>query len=676
MTTKDKHEQQAEEHTTPEIAGPSVQDRQPPEVLMIPLDRLKASPRNARHTPHTAAAVEALAASIEAKGLLQNLVVTPERNSRGQATGRYLVTAGEGRRQALRLLVQRRHVPKDVPVRCLVDEAHDPLELSLDENVTRTAMHPADQFEAFRRLGEEQGWGAEEIAARFGVTPHVVRQRLRLAAVSPRLIQAYRDEELTLEQLVAFTVSDDHARQEQVYDGLGWNREPRVIRHHLLEAHVPPEDRRVRFVGVEAYAAAGGVVVRDLFAEGEGGYCEDAALLDRLALERLEAVALEVRAEGWKWAEVSLDFPHGHGLRRVYPQRVELPAELQERLDGLQAEADGLVERLEGDEPVADDEAARLELLEEQVEAIENQRYVFDAETLGRAGAYVSLGQDALPRIERGFVRADDELSTRPEPGSSDPDGMSAVPAAESSGEPGTSGAEGIDEASASRPLSDALVRDLTAHRTLALRLTLGEQPEVALVALTHALALQAFGRWAEIASCLEIRATSVALGGFADGIEETEAAQALAQRHEAWARQVPADASDLWAYIAVMEPQEQLRLLAHCVALSVNAVQQRSDSHGQSVLAAKRLITAVALDTAAHWRPTVETYLGRVTKERVLEAVREGVSEEAAQQIAGLKKGAMAEAAERLLADAAWLPAPLRNEAAKEEPGRRADAA
>ena len=184
-------------------------------VIEVPLNKLKASPRNARWTPHGEAAVSALAASIAVKGLLQAPVVEPELID-GTPTGSWLVTIGEGRRQALRLLAKRRTISKTEPIRCVVDIANDPHEISLDENVTRSEMHPADQFEAFKKLAEERGLSAEDIGARFGVSEKVVRQRLRLGAVSPRLMAAYRQDELTLEVLMAFAVSEDHERQEQV----------------------------------------------------------------------------------------------------------------------------------------------------------------------------------------------------------------------------------------------------------------------------------------------------------------------------------------------------------------------------------------------------------------------------------------------------------------------------
>ena len=181
--------------------------------MFIPLNRLKQSPKNVRKTPHPKADIEALAASIAAKGLLQNLVVEPEQDEKGKATGYYLVTIGEGRRLAHLLRAKRKEIRKTEPVRCVLDTAHNAHEISLAENVIRSAMHPADQFEAFAKLHNEEGMAAEDIAARFGVTPTVVKQRLKLGAIAPALMQAYRDEELNLDQLTAFAITDDHGRK-------------------------------------------------------------------------------------------------------------------------------------------------------------------------------------------------------------------------------------------------------------------------------------------------------------------------------------------------------------------------------------------------------------------------------------------------------------------------------
>ena len=288
--------------------------------IFVPLAKLKKSPRNARKVPHGEAAIEALAASIQHKGLIQNLVVEPEIKD-GEPTGCYFVTAGEGRRLAMLLRAKRKQIKKSEPVRCWLDTANDPAEVSLDENVTRTPMHPADQFERFAELSRDKGWGAEEIGARFGVTASVVKQRLRLGAVSPKLLQVYREDGLTLDQLMAFAITEDHARQEQVFEGLHHNREPWIIRRDMTAANVPAHDRRAVFVGADAYVEAGGTIIRDLFSEDRGGFFEDVGLLDMLAIEKLREIAGTTQAEGWKWAEAHIDYRRGRRRWRVGGRR-------------------------------------------------------------------------------------------------------------------------------------------------------------------------------------------------------------------------------------------------------------------------------------------------------------------------------------------------------------------
>jgi ParB family chromosome partitioning protein len=152
----------------------------------------------------------------------------------------------------------------------------------------RISMHPADQFAARRDL-IEKGADIAEIAARFGVAESTVRKRLALARVSPRILALYREGALDLEALQAFTVTDDHELQERVWDGLAdlQRDNPRSIREALIESDVPSGDRRVRFVGLEAYEAAGGAVRRDLFEPEDGGFVQDIALLETLVRRSL-----------------------------------------------------------------------------------------------------------------------------------------------------------------------------------------------------------------------------------------------------------------------------------------------------------------------------------------------------------------------------------------------------
>ncbi len=620
-------------------------------VIFIPLNKLKKSPKNARKTPHSEAEVEALAASIAAKGLLQNLVVEPERDDEDHETGKYLVTIGEGRRLAHRLRVKRKEIKKTEPVRCVLDTKHDAHEISLAENVVRTNMHPADQFEAFRRLADERGMSAEDIAAHFGVTAHVVRQRLRLGAVSPKLMQVYRDGGLTLEQLMAFCLTEDHVRQEQVFESLSYNRDASMIRRMLTETQVTARDRRARFVGAEAYEAAGGVIVRDLFTEDYGGYFTDAGLLDRLVMDKLTAIANDVLTEGWKWAEAHVDFPHAHGMRRAYPHPVPLPPDDQDRLDAAQTAFDALSAEYESAEELTDEVDAKFGELEAEIERLTDRQQAYDADDIGRAGAFVVLGHDGAVRVERGFVRPEDEKPQR---------GLDAVP---DDSEDGVSRPAGgpDDDSGGETPLSDALIRDLTAHRTLGLRLALGEHPDIALIAVAHALTVQAFYAGHGTDTCLRLRADQTSLASHADGIEDTRTAKALADRHDNWARQLPEDVAELWAFIVALDPDSRLALFAHCAALTVDAVRLSSEKRSFTWANADAIAQAVGLDMATYWTPTARSYFGRVPKAHILEAVSEAVSGEAAERLSAMKKQAMAEAAEQLLARTGWLPPLLR---------------
>ncbi|WP_441231926.1 ParB/RepB/Spo0J family partition protein [Tardiphaga sp. 215_C5_N2_1] len=639
--------------------------------IFIPLNKLKKSPNNARKTPHSEASIEAYAASIAAKGILQNLVVEPEVDADGTATGFYFVTIGEGRRLAQLLRVKRKEIKKTEPIRCVIDTANDAFEISLDENVTRENMHPADQFEAFKTLAEERGFGAEEIAARFGVTPHVVRQRLRLGAISPRLMQIYREGDLALDQLMAFAITEDHARQEAAYERLSYNRDASTIRRMLTESHVAATDRRAIFVGAEAYTEVGGTILRDLFTEDRGGYFEDVALLDLLVMAKLgrEATALQ-EAEGWKWTQVHLDYPHSHGLRRTYPQPVDLSAEDRAALDAAQAEFDSLTEQHESAEGLPDDVDARFGELEAEIERLEAKRQAYDPADIARCGAFVLLNHDGTLRIERGFTCAEDEKA---EPETQDLSGEGEGSDAVYDGGNGSNGeAEGDnldaeEDGDDHKPLSDILVRDLTAHRTLGLRLAVSEQPEVAIVAVTHAFAAQIFYRGAD-AHVLDIRPVSTMLATHADGIEDTKAGRAWADQHVRWAAQVPRDVSDLWTFVVELDHDSRMALFAHCVALTTNAVRLPSERRPRAVATANRLAEAVSLDMAAHWAPTVETYLGRVTKTHILAAVREAVSIEAGDRMADMKKQDMAEAAEQLLVGTGWLPVLMRTSRAAQE--------
>jgi ParB family chromosome partitioning protein len=644
------------------------------DVIDVPLNRLKKSPRNARRTPHAEADIEALAASIAAKGVLQAPVVEPETDEVGAPTGGYLVTIGEGRRLALVLLAKRKTIKKTEPVRCVVDLANDPHEISLDENVTRVGMHPADQFEAFRRLAEERGLSAEEIGARFGVAGQVVRQRLRLGAVNPALMDLYRAGDLNLDQMMAFAVSEDHARQAQVLEQLGGHRPPYLIRRAMTETNVTATDRRAVFIGAEAYGDAGGSILRDLFTEDGGGWFENPALLDRLVAEKLAGIAEEVRrTEGWKWAEAHIDYPRALGLARVYPHPVERSEDEQARMSALGEEYDALVDQWDAVEELPPEIEARFAEIDAALDAF-GDGTAYDADEIARGGVFVILGQDGIARIERGLIRPEDVPVIEPE---ADAEGEGAEAEGDGDGERSVTMGDGEEpEEDAGAPLSERLVLDLTAHRTMALRDALGAHPTVALSAVVHSLALSALYLAYERPTCLEIKGASAFLDGHAPGIDDTRAGRSVAERHAAWASRVPKAADELWAFVQDLPATDLLDLLAHCASVTVNAVRAPFDRKPGAWAHADRLADAVDLDMTGYWTPTVTSYLGRVTKGRIADAVRKAVSDEAAERIDGLKKPDMASEAEALLAGKGWLPSLLRKPVpAQAEPEGQADA-
>ncbi|MCU4161902.1 ParB/RepB/Spo0J family partition protein [Acidiphilium sp. AL] len=638
----------------------------------IPFNKLVLSQANVRRVK-TSISIGELAEDIARRTLLQSLSVRPVRDAGGVETGIYEVPAGGRRFRALELLVRQKRMAKTQSVPCVVRESGIAEEDSLAENVQRAPLHPLDQFRAFQTL-RDAGLGEEEIAARFFVAPGVVKQRLKLAAVSPRLLDRYADDEMTLEQLMAFTVTNDHARQEQVWEALArsYNKEPYAIRRQLTETAIRASDKRAQFVGVAVYETAGGVVMRDLFEQDQGGWLQDTALLDRLVTEKLAAEADAIRAEGWKWIEIAIEFPYGHtaGLRRLAGQTVAFAGDEQVRYDALRAEYDKLEAEYAEAEELPDVIDQRLVQIETELEAFDNRPVVYDPADIARAGVFLSIDGDGGSRIERGYVRPEDETpgateaeangDTDGEAPASDATDNTVRAAVIATGGEAAPDAE-IAEDDGIKPLADRLVTELTAHRTLALRDALANDPGTAFIAVLHALCLQSFYCHAPH-TCLEISAKSANFSAQAPGLADTTSAKAVEERHANWARQLPDDPANLWDVLMAFDSDSRENLFAHCVGLTVNVVKEPWHRRPDAIAHGDRLVQAVGLDmVVAGWRPTVDNYLGRVTKARILEAVREAKGEAATQLIDHLKKPDMAKEAERLLDGAGWLPEPLR---------------
>jgi ParB family chromosome partitioning protein len=423
-------------------------------------------------------------------------------------------------------------------------------------------------------------------------------------------------------------------------------------------------DKRAQFVGTETYEKAGGTILRDLFEPDGGGWLQEPPLLEKLVAGKLEREAATVRAEGWKWIEVVTELPYGfgHGLRQLSGREVPTTDEEATTRDTLQAELDRIEAEYAEAPDMPEDIDRRLGEIETALEALEQRPVVYEPEDIVRAGAFVSIDSTGTLRVERGYVRPEDETPIADDEAAEgdQSDGRRMTSSGKESDADEHDAVDETEEEDGNRPLSDRLMTELTAHRTLALREAIANDPDIALRAALHALCLKLFYHYG-FDSCLEIEAKSV-LFGHTTGLADTPAAKAIDARHKAWDEQMPEDAGDLWDMLAEIDSDSRRALFAHCVGLTVNAVHQPYDRRPKALRHAGRLASAVTLDmAAAGWKPTVDTFLGRVTKARMLDAVREAKGEKAADRIGHLKKAEMAKEAERLLDGTGWLPEPLR---------------
>ena len=385
-----------------------------PVIRSIPLDRLEISPANARKTPASGAAFVELKASIASHGLLENLVAR-EIGPDTQGAPRFAVIAGGRRLAALTELATDGTIAEDHPIPCnIIHNGTADTEISLAENAVRSHMHPADQVEAFSALANA-GSSPSDIAARFGVSERTVERRLRLGNAAPELLDAFRADQLDLETLKAFTVTTDRKRQLAAWDQVkeqGYRPSAYQIKRILTEERVPATASLARFVGVDTYEAAGGAVIRDLFAdEHENGvWLEDPTLLNKLANDRLTIAANEL-ATRWKWSEARIDVSWSDVARfgRVEPQAVNPTDQEAAEIDTLNIRHDELCNM--------DDDAWTEELIEESetlqarlqhLEAAIEARAVFDPEQIAIAGCLVTIAQDGTMQVIQGLVRPED----------------------------------------------------------------------------------------------------------------------------------------------------------------------------------------------------------------------------------------------------------------------------
>jgi len=637
-------------------------------LILVPLSRLVSRPtsRNVRKSPRMS--IPELAASIQRVGLLQNLIVIVAADGE-----HYEVAAGGRRLAALKLLAKKRRISKEWEVPCLLVADGTARTASLTENVQREAMHPADQFEAFAALVME-GRSIEDIAADFSVTPLVVQRRLKLANVSPRLLADYRADAVALDQLMALSITDDHAAQESAfYDAPTWQRQPSALRDRLTEREIDAyRHPLVRFVGLDTYNAAGGGIRRDLFAEGDAGvYLTDAALLERLAQDKLAGIAAEVKAEGWAWVDATPGTTHAdlHAFQRAPRERREPNKREAARIEKLQAKLHELAEAVDAALAADDEEKADAlqedgEALGEQLQALEDGLLDYGANVKAAAGAIVTIDRSGEAVTHRGLMREAEAKALR-----------TLERLRQGFGSEGEAGnddqGEKADDAPKTAAMSDRLAQRLSAHRTAALQIEVARHPQVALAAVVHGMVQSVlqehrYGHDLPLGVSLKVQDR---LEGMAPDWPESPAAVALRELQQVAGEALPQDSAELFAVLLAKPQDELVRLLAVCVASTVDVVTLRATQRQPGA----ELAQAVGLDMAAWWKPTAEGYFRHVPKAAILEAVG-AFAPSHVTRLAKLKKGDIASEAERLADGTGWMPTVFKAEGAQDAPQVVAD--
>jgi len=617
-------------------------------LILVPLSQLlpRRSKRNARKMPRLS--IPELAASIARIGLLQNLIVILSAD--GET---YEVVAGDRRLTALKLLAKKKRIPADYEVPCLLVPDASARTVSLAENLMREQMHPADQFEAFAALVKE-GRPIEDIAADFGVSPLVVQRRLKLAHIAPRLMADYRAGTVTLEQLMALTITDDHAAQEAAFYGAPeWQRSPSKLRERLTEREIDAAHALVRFVGLDTYRQAGGGIRRDLFAEGDAGtYLTDTAVLETLVRDKLATLAEDVRAEGWAWVEAvpHLAYEERQAFQNAPRHRREPTTREARRIASLETRLEKIDAELQ--EACDAEDEAKAEKLEQRRDQVigelqdaENALQGYAPEVREVAGAIVTIDRNGEAVIHRGLLREAEAKALRT---------LEKLRRGfgNTEGEAANDEHEDADDAPKAASLSDRLAQRLSAHRTAALQIEVARHPHVALAALVHGMVqtvLQpdAYGDGLP----LGVRLTAQdRLEGMAP---ESPAAVVLRELQQVAGEALPEDSAELFAALLAMEQGELVRVLAVCVAATVDVVTPRATAHQPGA----ELAQAVGLDMAAWWKPTAEGYFKHVPKAAILDAVG-AFAPESITRLAKLKKADIASEAERLADGTGWMPA------------------
>ncbi|MCD1649635.1 ParB/RepB/Spo0J family partition protein [Marinobacter adhaerens] len=592
----------------------------------ISLKNLTLSPLNVRKVKTSAEEDAQLRALIESQGVLQNLIVIPSPD----AEGRYEVIAGGRRLSALNHLLAEGKIDAEFPVRCVVKTESEAIEASLAENY-RSDMHPADRFVAYKAM-LDAGRSIEDIAKRFGKTVTEVKKLLKLGAVSPVILDAFRSQEMNFDMVMAFTVTDDQKAQESVFAEVKdqYHPSPRFVRQKLLNTDVTTDDTTFKFVGQEAYEAAGGTLSEDLFADSQ--YVNDVDLLNRLADEKLDKLQESFKAEGWGFVEATLDGGYSHPLRFapcIDGETITAPDSVIQEFEAKERELEGLMEAA----PDHEDEEAneRFRQLNEELNdlkaTIDASREFSDEQKQStgvllsvdfRTGELVTKVGIALPKKQPEKAQNEDGTTTE-----------------------------------APKPTeSHALKSDLEAYRLQALEAAMMQKAEICLdmTIFTMAKAVLAGSTWYQRPLGIDLDVNTFSA---TKDIEETSAAAEIRKHRDALDLSWLAQEGDLEQFKAFqkLSRASKLNILAHCSAQTLRCATNEVEQY---------VAEQIKFDLSKHWQPTKANYFNRIKKGKLIEILKDLKGDEFALSQADAKKGDLATILDELDETTGWLPESL----------------
>lgn len=625
-------------------------------ILYVPAAQCTKSPSNVRKRSDASADAQ-LEANIEAKGVIQNLIGVPVARRKGH----YRITGGGRRLDRVHNLIARGVFPPDylVPV-MVMKSTGDAIETSLSENFFKLTMNPADACRAFQDIIEIEKKTPADVAMRFGLTERFVLGRLRLANLAEPVFDALRDEEITIEVAMAYASSSDTDRQAAVFaqlDGAYYGQNVGEIRRLLASGSYRGGDPKALLVGREAYVAESGRIDGDLFSDDASEIWLDGDLLDRLAQARLELEAASLRerdgfAEVRTVAASHIPYSVTYQLTPVTGTPVPLSAEAETRKAAIEAELAEIETAAEEADGYSEDQASRIEALEEELGEVMDTGTVISDEQRGGAIAYMLLGADGQPRLHTELYAAPivaDEQASDAEDALADDAGDEAA------------------EADQTPRYSQRLTDELAMMKTEMIAVHVASDAHFALdlaIFLMADSATRKFGSY-DVPSEIKAQAPSPHVQAFESGTLAAERWAALSRGIDrGWCAH--GDVTARYRAFCALDDGQRAAWLAWVVAQSLQAAAP--GSRADAFL--DHLGHKLAIDVGNWWRPTARNFFDRIPKPAILSLFEEVGGPELRSRYAATRKFDLAVSAEKLFAGQsiieaevkeralAWLPA------------------